>query len=122
MFKRTTSLNTWLTLINPGCMTVGELVFRGCGTPFPAVAWVLWQLKQFGNDVAPWVKDSIAVLDIASSPPVMEWVLSEPFRMISGSVWSLTRTLLTLTVPGLPVDGAMLFGSGKSCQTAPTRR
>src|SRR5947209_6686725 len=108
----------WLTLIRPGFMSVVDPGCLAWGTPAAFVAWVSWQWKQLGNDASPCVNDSMAKLDIRSSPPVMELTLSEPFRTTSGSVMSLTSDRFTVNVPGVPSTNDI--PTGTSCQMAPT--
>src|SRR3954452_24662640 len=95
----------WLTLISLGCKVTAAVLSRAEGTPVAVAVRVSWQEKQLGNESAAWVKDSMAVLDMVSSPPVIEAGLSGPTPR------GLVRTALSLNVR-----------SGRSCQMAPTMK
>jgi hypothetical protein len=50
--------------------------------PLAVMAWVLWQVKQLLK-LPGWVNDSMAVLDIRSSPARIENSLSEPSSLMA---------------------------------------
>jgi hypothetical protein len=95
----------WLTLISLGIRVTFEVLSRAAGTPASVAVRLSWQVKQLAKESIAWVKDSIEVLDMVSSPPVIEAGLSGPIPA------GLTSTLSSLKV-----------FSGRSYQMAPTRK
>src|SRR5690348_156684 len=73
---------TWLTLSRPGSSRFTLPCCRTVGTPLALIAWVLWQVKQLLKLPGDCVNDSIAMLDMRSSPARIEYGLSEPSALI----------------------------------------
>src|SRR5258708_2471659 len=81
----TNSEKRWLTLSSLGARSGRLIVILSAVTepPLELMACVLWHEKQSRNETGACVKDSIAVLDMRSSPAEIEKGLAEPFFMMS---------------------------------------